>query len=129
MPRGLNRLTSMCRASGVCDMKSKIRAGSWRKVIGSGLQGVDDVGELDRVADEEHREVVADEVPVAVLGVELHREAARVARRLGRVATAREGGEAHGDLRLLPGLLQQLGPRELADRLVAPGAVGLELAV
>ncbi|SLH15071.1 Uncharacterised protein [Mycobacteroides abscessus subsp. abscessus] len=37
MPRGLNRLTSMCMASGVCDMKSKMRAGSCRKVTGSGL--------------------------------------------------------------------------------------------
>ena len=45
------------------------------------LQRVDDVRELDRIADEEHREVVADEIPVAVLGIELHREAARVAGR------------------------------------------------
>ena len=45
------------------------------------LQGVDHVRELDRVPDEEHRQVVADEVPVAVLGLELHREAAGVAGR------------------------------------------------
>jgi hypothetical protein len=37
MPRGENRFTSMCIDSGVCDMKSKIRAGSWRNVTGSGL--------------------------------------------------------------------------------------------
>src|SRR5256885_1142978 len=42
------------------------------------LLGVDEVGELDRVLDEEHRGVVADEVVVALLGVELHRETARV---------------------------------------------------
>ena len=61
-----------------------------------GLLGVDEVGELDRVADEEDAEVVADQIPVAVLGVELDREAARVARRLGGVPAAGDRGEAQG---------------------------------
>lgn len=43
------------------------------------LYRVDQVGELDRVLDEEDRDVVADQVPVAFAGVELHREAANVA--------------------------------------------------
>ena len=50
--------------------------------VGLLLGGVDQVGELDRVLDEEHRDVVADEVPVAFLGVELDREAAHVAREI-----------------------------------------------
>jgi hypothetical protein len=50
---------------------------------------VDDVRELDRVADEGDREVVADEVPVAVFGVELDGEAAGVAR--ARACTTRSG--------------------------------------
>ena len=77
-----------------------------------GLEGVDEVGELDRVADEEDRQVVADQVPVAVLGVELHREAARVARRLGGVAAADHGREADGEVGALARLLEQLGPGE-----------------
>ena len=93
---------------------------------GVGLLRVDEVGELHRVADEEHREVVADQVPVAVLGVELHREAAGVARGLGGVAAAGHRREAHGDLGLLAGLLEELGPRELRDRLVAALAGRLE---
>ena len=40
------------------------------------LLGVDEVRELGRLADEEHRRVVADHVPVAILGVELQGEAA-----------------------------------------------------
>ena len=52
---------------------------------GVGLEGVDEIRELDRVADEEHFEVVADQIPVAVFGVELDGEAARVAQRFGRV--------------------------------------------
>ena len=110
-------------------MKSNTRFGTWRsKVTGIGLLGVDEVGELDRVADEEDAEVVADEVPVAVLGVELDREAARVADRLGGVAAARHRGEADGELGLLAGLLEQLRAGVLGDRLVADLAGRLEVA-
>ena len=90
---------------------------------------MDEVGELDGVADEEHAEVVADQVPVAVLGVELDREAARVARRLGGVPPAGDRGEAQGDVGALALLLKELGARVLRDGLVAPGAVGLEVAI
>ena len=93
------------------------------------LQRVDDVRELDRVADEEDRQVVADQIPVAVLGVELHREAARIARRLRRVAAADHGREADGERRLLARLLEQLGAGVLGGRLVADLAGRLELAV
>jgi hypothetical protein len=55
---------------------------------GCGLAGVDEVGELDAVLDEEHRDVVADQVEGALLGVELHGEAAGVAHRVGRAARA-----------------------------------------
>jgi len=41
--------------------------------------GVDEVGELVGVADEEDGGVVADEVPVALVGVELHGEATDIA--------------------------------------------------
>ena len=57
------------------------------------LGGVDDVGELDAVLDEEHRHVVADQVEVALVGVELHREAAGVAHGVGRPARAEHGRE------------------------------------
>ena len=60
---------------------------------GCGLAGVDDVGELDAVLDEEHRHVVADQVEVALVGVELHRETAGVADGVGRAARAEHGRE------------------------------------
>jgi hypothetical protein len=90
---------------------------------------VDHVGELDRVADEEHRQVVADEVPVAVLGAELDREAARVAGDVGRVAAADDRGEADGDRGALALLLEELGARVVRGRLVADRPVRLEEAV
>ena len=62
--------------------------------VGLLLGRVDQVGELDRVLDEEHRDVVADEVPVALLRVELHREAPHVARQIERALVAGHGREA-----------------------------------
>ena len=58
-----------------------------------------EVGELQRVADEEDRRVVADQVPVAFFGIELQREAADVALGVSRAALAgdrREAGEHRG---------------------------------
>ena len=48
-------------------------------VMGFRLQGVYNVGELDSILDEEDRDVVAHDVPVALLGVELRCEAPNVA--------------------------------------------------
>ena len=61
---------------------------SRRLVVRAALLGVDEVRELLRVADEEDRRVVADEVVVALLGVELDREAARVALRCRRLPSS-----------------------------------------
>jgi hypothetical protein len=58
------------------------------------LDRVVEVGEAQRVAEEKHRRVVADEIPVAVLGVELQRSAADVALCIRRTALAGDGGEA-----------------------------------
>ena len=69
-------------------------------VVRLGLHRVDEVGELDAVLDEEDRDVVADEVEVALVGVELGREAAHVARRVGRAARADDRREAHEHRRL-----------------------------
>ena len=65
---------------------------------GQALLAADEVRELHRVADEEHRGVVADEVVVALGGVELQREAARVAPGVGAALLAGHGGEARQHL-------------------------------
>src|SRR5690625_876366 len=90
---------------------------------------MDDVGKLDGVADEDHRDVVAHEVPVADLGVELDREPTRITIALGGVPAADDRGEAQRDVGALPLFLEEFGARVAADRLVAPLAVGLEVAV
>ena len=53
------------------------------------------VRELDRITDKERREVVADQVPVAVSGVELGRETARIAQGFGGVVAMNHCRETH----------------------------------
>ena len=91
--------------------------------IGLHLGSVDQVGELDRVLDEEHRDIVTDDFPNAFGRVEFHRNAADVARRIDRAVAARDRGKAreHGRLRAL------LEEPRLGD--VADVVGGLENAV
>ena len=88
------------------------------------LGGVDDVGELDAVLNEEHRHVVADQVEGALVGVELHREPAGVADGVGRPSGPEHGRKAGEDVGFRALLAEEPG---LGDR--RRGAVGLEHAV
>lgn len=82
--------------------------------VGRRLERVDHVRELHRVADEEHRQVVADQVPVAFAGVELGGEAARIAQRLRRMAAVDHAGEAHEHRCLFAGR-EDLGAGQVGD--------------
>ena len=87
-------------------------------VVRLGLHGMDEIGKFHRVLDEEHRHVVADEIPVALVGVELDREAAHVARRVGRTAFTRHRREPHEHRGALAGLGEQRRARDLRERLI-----------
>ena len=87
--------------------------------MGLGLGRMDEVGELHRVLDEEDGDVVADEVPVPLVRVELHREAADVAGGVGRAALAEDGRKPDEYRRPLAGFREQRGPRVLLEGLVA----------
>ena len=73
----------MCMLSGVRLMKSqKLSWADWacgKPLIRFRLHRMDEVREPDGVLDEEDRDVVADDVPVAFLGIELDGKAAHVA--------------------------------------------------
>ncbi len=78
---------------------------------------VNKIAELQRVADEKYRCVVAGHVPVAFLGVKLQRKAARIAFRVGRTlfpADRREPDEGRG---LFPNGVEQLCRRIFRDGL------------
>ncbi len=68
-----------------------------------------EVRELERVAQEEHRRVVPDKIPVALLGVELHREAADVPLGIGRAALTGHRGKPHEAVGLLADFREYLG--------------------
>ena len=130
---------TMCIDSGMSEMKSQ--KVSWADAAWGislsrlRLHGVDEVGELDRVLDEEDRHVVADEVEVALVRVELHGEAAHVAREVGRAARAGDGREAHEDRRLRAGSSRNERLGQLRQRLVdleeavGAGAAGMDDAL
>jgi hypothetical protein len=105
----------MCIDSGISETKSQklscADCACGKAAVGLGLHGVDQVGELDRVLDEEDRDVVADDVPVAFLGVELDGEAADVAGQVHRALVAGHGREADEGLGPLAALaLEEIGP-------------------
>jgi hypothetical protein len=62
-------------------------------VLGVGLEGVDQVWELDTITDEEHWHVVAHQVPVALTSVELDSKATGVTQGLwtGALVNLRDG--------------------------------------
>ena len=99
------------------------------------LDGVVEVGELERIAQEEDRRVVAHQIPVALLGVELHGEAADVALGVGGAALAGHGGEADEEVGLLADLGEDLGPGVAGDVVgdgegaVGAGALGVHAAL
>ena len=83
--------------------------------LGVGLERVHHVRELHAVADEEDGEVVADEVPVALPGVELDGEATRVAEGLRAAALVDDGGEADDDRGLDARGAEEVGAGEVGD--------------
>ena len=80
---------------------------------------MDQVRKLHRILNEKHRNVVADQIPVALVGVKLDREAAHIARRIGRAALAHHRRKTHEDRGALAGFGEKRRPRDLGQRLVA----------
>ena len=114
-PRSENRIVTWCRLSGDSDQKSHMAVGERMLVLRVALLGVDEVGELVGVAHEEDRRVVADEVPVALPGVELQRKAAHVALVVGGAQLAGDGREAGEHLGLLADGGEDVGRRVARD--------------
>ena len=92
--------------------------------VGLWLHRMDEVGEFHRILDEEDGDIVADEIPIALFGVELDREAAHVAREIERAFRPRDGRETHESGRALADALEDIGTADVGE------AVGeLEIAV
>ena len=100
--------------------ESVVRAGGLRHlVVRLGLDGMHQVRKLDRILNEEHRHVVAHNVPVALIGIKLDGKPAHVARGVFRAAFAGHGGKSHEHRCDLAGFLERRRLGVLGQRLVA----------
>ena len=109
----------MCMLSGVSEMKSQklscADCACGKRAVGLGLHRMDEVGKFDGVLNEEDGDVVADEVPVAFLGVELHCKAANVAREVERSLAAGDGREANKGRRVFSPTRWKMSARVMSD--------------
>src|SRR5665811_1811631 len=62
-----------------------------KAAVGFHFHGMDEVGEFDGILDEENRDVVANQVPIAFLSVELDGKSSYVTRGIYRTCTACDG--------------------------------------
>ena len=83
-----------------------------------GLHAVDQVGELHRILDEEDRDVVADQIIDALIGVELHGEAAHVTRQVGAAPRTGHCAEAHENRRAARRIVEKTGLGPLGQWLI-----------
>src|ERR1035437_4212062 len=88
----------------------------WKAAVGFHLYGMDEVGEFDGILDEENWDVVADQVPVAFLGVKLDGKPAYVTRGIDRTRAACDGRYASKYGRLLTHLGEYPGGGVLLQR-------------
>ncbi|MNE31343.1 hypothetical protein D3C80_1249070 [compost metagenome] len=92
--------------------------------IGLLLGGMNEIRKLDCVLNEEDGNVVADEVPISFLGVELHGRAAHIPREIGRALVAGHCREPHEGRGLFTGPLKQV-----SLGVGGKGVIGLEIAM
>ena len=88
------------------------------RVVRFRLDRVNQIGEFHRILNEKYRNIVADEIPVALIGIELHGKAAHVARRVRRSALAGDRGEAHEHRRDLSRIGERRRAGQIRERLV-----------
>src|SRR3984893_17489648 len=96
---------------------------------------MDEIGKLERIAHEEYRRIVADDVPVSLFGIEAQGEPAHVALGIGGTALARNGRESEECLGLVADLGERLGLGIFRDvvgdgqRAIGAGALGVLAAL
>jgi hypothetical protein len=74
-----------------------------------------EIGKTQRVAEEEHRRIVADDVPVAFLGIQLERGSADIPLGVGGTTLAGNGREAGKHRRLFADFGKDLRLRKARD--------------
>ena len=83
--------------------------------VGLHLDRMDEIGKLDRILDEENRDVVADEVEIALVRIEFDSKAAHVAGHISGPRAAGDGRETGKDFRFLSFLGEERRPRQMRN--------------
>src|SRR5580765_895790 len=89
----------------------------WHRVMWLGLDRVDQIRKFHRVLDEEDWNVVAHQVPIAFVSVELDRKSAYIPRGVSRTAFARDCRKTHEHRCALAGFGKNGGTRNGGERL------------
>src|SRR3546814_9654241 len=93
-PPRSTRSATLCPYTALFQPRLRIAA------VGLHLDAVDEIGEFHRVLDEKDRDIVADEVPVAAVGIELDRKTAHIARGVDRPRSEEPTSELQSLMRI-----------------------------
>src|SRR5688572_21439443 len=83
------------------------------------LGGVNQIRKFHSVLNEKNRDVVADQIPIALVGIEFYGETAHIAHGVGGAPFSYDGREAYEHRRPLAGLGEERRSRQIFKRIVA----------
>ena len=88
----------------------------WKAAVRLLLGGMDQIGKLDGILDEENGHVITNNVPVAFLGVQLYRKTSHIACEVAGAFISRDGRKPYKRRYLLSGSLKQIGASDLCGK-------------
>src|SRR5690606_34313477 len=96
---------------------------------GIGFMGMNEVRKLNGVPYEEDLQVVAHQVPVSVLGIELDRKTPGVPKGFRGMFSVDDGGKPYKDRRLFFGIGKDLGAGEFTDGIISHFSITFKISV
>ena len=81
----------------------------WEGTVRLLFNGMSQIRKFDGVLNEKHRDIVAHQIPVPLLGVELRGKTTNIAREIERPGATRDSGKAHEHFGLLTDLGKNIG--------------------
>ncbi len=109
MPRSLIVIVIWCRASGSEVQKSQLLSATAQVGAGVTFDGMVQIGEFQRISQEEHGGIVSHQIPVSFVRVELDGKTADIAFGVRRATLTRYRGKAYEQLGLLSHRGENLG--------------------
>jgi len=98
--------------------------GLGKAAVGFLLGSMNQVGEFHRILNKKNRNIVANDVPVALFGVELDSKTPHIARHVRRTLAARHSGKSHKGRGFFALALEDIGAGDVLE-----GIVGFKIAM